>query len=156
MNLKEDSILDPPSDKRIGEFEQFYKIKLPETYINFVKSSNGAVPNELTIKCGGQSRLIEKFLCLLDDYRDDGVQGQYEISVVIAQIEDRLTDDDDLVGSNIIPFAVVFGGDFLCMDFRQSKENPSVIIWDHEESDELSPVTYTVADSINSFLENRN
>lgn len=153
MNLKEDSILEAPSNSRINTFEEFHKIKLPESYINFIKGSNGAIPNELTIKSDGQDRLVEKFLCLLEDPGSEVIQGQYEISVVIAQIEDRLTDDEDLIGSNIIPFAVVFGGDFLCMDFRENGDNPSVILWDHEESDELDPITYTIADSFDSFLE---
>lgn len=153
MIIKEHSILNPPSDKRISEFELFHKIKLPESYVDFIKKFNGAIPNELIIKCDGQDRLVEKFLCLLEDPTSEPIQGQYDISVVIAQIEDRLTDDEDQIGSKIIPFAVVFGGDFLCMDFRNSKDNPSVILWDHVESDELSPVTYIAADSIDDFLK---
>lgn len=58
MGLKKESILQPPSDKRIGEFESFHKVKLPEDYISFIKSSNGAVQNELTIKVDDQDRLV--------------------------------------------------------------------------------------------------
>lgn len=153
MNFKKESILKPPSDKRINEFELFHKIKLPEGYVSFIKGSNGASPIELTVKVNDQDRLIEKFLCLLDDASSEEILGQYEISVVIAQIEDRLTNDEEQIGTNIIPFAILFGGDFLCMDFRVNDTNPTIILWDHEESDELDPVTYNVADSIDSFLK---
>ena len=106
----------------------------------------------MNIEVDGHSRLVERFLCLLDDPRNDLINGQYEISVVIAQIEDRLTDDEDQVGATLIPFAVLFGGDFLCIDFRLNRSTPTVVLWDHEESDELDPVTYQVADTFNEFL----
>lgn len=90
---------------------------------------------------------------MLDDPKAEPVIGQYDIGVVIAQIEDRLTDDEDLVGTNLIPFASVFGGDFLCLDFRTLPSQPSVVLWDHNESDELEPVTFHVTDTFENFIE---
>lgn len=91
---------------------------------------------------------------MLDDLRSETIQGQYETSVVIAQIEDRLTDDEDQIGTSVIPFAALFGGDFLCLDFRGSSTSPSIVLWSHDESDELDPVTYKVVDSFGGFLIN--
>lgn len=153
MNIKKETILPPPSAKRIKEFESFHRVKLPLEFIDFIKSSNGGTPSKLVIKADGEDRFIERFLCLLDDPRNEAVHGQYEISVVIAQIEDRLTDDEEQIGTTLIPFAALFGGDFLCMDFRQQSNNPSIVLWDHNESDELAPVTYDTASSMSSFLE---
>ena len=64
--------------------------------------------------------LIERFLCLLEDPEDDDENGWYDIEVVLSDIDTRLTDDEDLTGINIIPFAVLFAGDFLCLDFREN------------------------------------
>ncbi|MEI5907423.1 hypothetical protein WAK64_10175 [Bacillus spongiae] len=36
--------------------------------------------------------------------------------------------------------AVLFAGDFLCLDYRESRNNPKVCEWDHEISAELEPV----------------
>ncbi|TCI04926.1 SMI1/KNR4 family protein [Corallincola luteus] len=152
MNIKRETILPPPSAKRVKEFESFHRVKLPMEFIDFINSSNGGRPNKLVIEADSEDRLIEQFLCLLDDPRNEAVHGQYEISVVIAQIEDRLTDDEEQIGTTLIPFAAIFGGDFLCMDFRQQKDDPSIVLWDHNESDELEPVTYSVADSMGAFL----
>lgn len=47
----------------------------------------------------------------------------------------------------------IFAGDFVCLDFRRNKENPSVCVWSHEESGEFEPVLYKVADNFTEFLE---
>ncbi len=52
-----------------------------------------------------------------------------------------------------MPISSVFAGDFVCLDFRIDKNNPSVCIWSYEESGEFEPVTYNVADSFTEFLE---
>ncbi len=58
----------------------------------------------------------------------------------------------ELVGYEIIPFAVLFAGDLLCLDYRES-ETPSVCVWFHEESEEWNPVTEKVADSFSEFMD---
>ncbi|MDN8588354.1 SMI1/KNR4 family protein [Paenibacillus sp. 11B] len=65
---------------------------------------------------------------------------------------DRLTDNEDLVGMNVIPIAALFSGDFICLDYREKKE-PVVVIWFHEESEVISPVTQKVAPNISAFLK---
>ena len=85
----------------------------------------------------------------MEDPEDDDENGWYDIEVVLSDIDTRLTDDEDLIGINVIPFAVLFAGDFLCLDFR---EIPSVVVWYHEESEELNQVTSEVADNFSEFL----
>ena len=58
---------------------------------------------------------------MLEDSEDDDENGWYDIEVVLSDIDTRLTDDEDLTGINVIPFAVLFAGDFLCLDFREKK-----------------------------------
>ena len=128
MNFKENSICSFPNEDRIRTFENFNKIRLPNKYVLFINQFNGGEPIDLTLTVEGEERLIEKFLCLLDDPHADAIAGQYEIGVVLSQIEDRLTDDEDQIGAVIIPFAALFGGDFLCMDYRGNKY-PKVVVW---------------------------
>jgi len=142
-----------PSDERLKKFQAFHRIKFPVSFVELIKRANGAKFQNENVTCGGESRLVERLLCLLDHPRSTPIAGQYEISVVIAQIEERLTDDDEQMGTTLIPFAVLFGGDFLCLDYRGGKVEPSVVLWDHEESDELEPVTYDVSRSFDEFLK---
>jgi hypothetical protein len=153
MKVKSSSILERPTDATINSFENFCKVTLPSPFVEFIKQYNGAEPEKLIVRADNQERMIEKFLCLLQTPRMDSIQGPYDIRVVIAQIEDRLTDDENLVGTNVIPFAAVFGGDFLCLDYRDAPQSPSIVLWDHDESDELQPVTYPVSTNIEDFLK---
>lgn len=95
--------------------------------------------------------VIEKFLCVLNDSESDLTNGWYDVEVVITQLSERLTDDEDLVGIHIVPIAALFSGDFVCLDFRETEE-PTVVIWFHEESEEFSPVTRKVASNLSEFF----
>lgn len=151
MKVKTESILPAPSDQRIVEFESDCRIALPEEFKQFIKEYNGAVPITNQFSDGRGERMIERFLCLVDDFESD-VNGWYDIEVVLTQIESRLLDDEDLIGYNVIPFAALFAGDFVCLDCRKSGISP-VVVWYHEESDDLSPVFATVATNFTEFLE---
>ncbi|OSY05419.1 hypothetical protein BTJ48_03984 [Bacillus mycoides] len=76
----------------------------------------------------------------------------FDIDVTWTQLDERLTDDGDLLGVALLPIAVLFVGDFLCLDFRESKNNPKVCVWDHENSAELEPVSYHIADTFDEFM----
>lgn len=91
-------------------------------------------------------------MCILDDIENNS-KGNYDIDVVFSQIGERLTDNEDLLGAEVLPIASVFGGDFVCLDFRTDKNNPSVCLWSHEESGDFKPVTYNVADNLTEFLK---
>lgn len=151
MKIKEDSILPAPSEERIESFEDYCRIKLPEEFKDFLREFNGAIPVTNIFYHNGRKYMVERFLCLIDEPQSDDLNGWYDIQVVLSQIDTRLIDNENLVGANIIPFAALFAGDFLCLDFRSS-DNPSVVVWFHEESDDFNPVTVEVAKSINEFF----
>ena len=71
---------------------------------------------------------------------------------MLSQIDTRLTDNPDLIGDELIPIASLFAGDYVCLDFKENKDNPSICVWNHEESDEFEPVTYKVANTFSEFL----
>lgn len=88
----------------------------------------------------------------MENYKDSQL-GWYDISVVISQIEERLTDNLDLIGVEVLPIAELFAGDYVCLDYRTNKNAPSVCVWSHEKSGEFEPVTYKVADTFAEFIE---
>lgn len=69
-------------------------------------------------------------MCIVDDI-EENLRGMYDIDVVISQIEDRLIENEELLGVEIIPIAVLFAGDFLCLDYREQKDEPIVCICSH-------------------------
>ena len=89
----------------------------------------------------------------------------YYIESVIMSIIDRLLEydvekeeededyDNGVYGYNIIPIAALFGGNFLCLDYRESTNNSTICVWDHEMSDDGKPVTYFIANSFKEFLK---
>ena len=130
---------------------------MPKEFKEFLLKYNGAVPITYVLPFDSNKYVIERFLCLLEDC-ENNIDGWYDIEVVIAQIFDRLADNEGM-GMNVVPIAYMFAGDFICLDYRKEgmdfreNENPSVVIWDHEESEIDNPVTIKIADSITEFFD---
>ncbi|QTL47252.1 SMI1/KNR4 family protein [Priestia aryabhattai] len=152
MEFKDGSIIYPlPDDTLLSEKEGKWRINLPETYKEFIKKYNGGTPIKDSFKCNNHMYMIDRFLCILKitGERDD---EYYDIGVVRTQLDERIVFDENLVGTELLPIAVLFAGDFVCLDYRDSRDNPSVCVWDHENSAELEPITYPVADTFKEFL----
>jgi hypothetical protein len=153
MKVDDITIVVPlPNNELLEVVERSLRVSFPETYRNFIKGNNGAVP--ITNKFSNNQReyIIERFLCILNDSESDPINGWYDIEVIITQIGDRLSDNEDLVGMNVVPIAALFSGDFICLDYRETAE-PTIVIWFHEESEVFSPVTQKVAPNILDFFE---
>ena len=86
--------------------------------------------------------VVGRLLSIVDDYKEDPLET-YDIEVVWSQIEDRLDD-------SLVPFAVLFGGDFLCFSY-QDESPPTVDLRDHERSRKNTPVLTHVALSFEDF-----
>lgn len=154
MKFDIDSIVYPlPTDELITDREKKWRVKLPSNFREQLKQFNGAIPEKCSFSIPDDEReySIERFLCLLGDYHNQF--GIYDISVVLTQIELRLTDNMDLLGVEKLPIASLFGGDMLCLDFKKSADTPSVCIWYHDESGEFDPVTRHVADNYKCFVD---
>lgn len=141
-----------PTDELINEVERSLRVSFPEVYKLFIKENNGAVPITNMFSFNQNVYLVEKFLCVLDDSESDPINGWFDVEVTITQIGDRLADNEDLVGMNVVPIAALFSGDFICLDYRESEE-PTVVIWFHEESEEFSPATLRISENISEFFE---
>lgn len=132
--------------------EEMWRVKLPADYREILLNTNGGVPHKREFECSNHMYMIVSFLCVLEK-TEHNEYGFYDIDVVLSQIEDRLTNNEDLVGCELLPIAELFAGDYLCLDFRENKEPPTICVWSHEESEELEPVTYKVADTFSEFIE---
>jgi SMI1-KNR4 cell-wall len=148
-------ILPLPSDELFERKEKNWRLKLPEDFKSFLKENNGGKPVIDTFSCkeNGHEYAIDRFLCILENPKNnENDLGVYDIDVTLTQLEDRLTDNEDLIGAEILPIAVLFAGDFVCLDFREDNTHPCVCVWSHEESGELEPVTYMTASSFGEFI----
>lgn len=149
MEIEKDSIVFPlPTDELFQRKEKLWRVKLPT---EFLKVNNGGSPVNGNFYCNGHEYSIDRFLCLLETPRENQL-GIYDIDVTLTQLEDRLTDNEDLIGADILPIAVLFAGDFVCLDFREDRTGPKVCVWNHEESGDLDPVTYFVSETFTDFL----
>lgn len=50
------------------------------------------------------------------------------------------TSDEDFVGTELLPIAVLFEGDVVCLDHRDTdRKDPTICVWNHEKSSDLAP-----------------
>lgn len=152
MEIKKESIIYPlPSDSLILKKEEFWRVQLPIDYKNFIKVNNGGSPEKKSFVFNNHSYAVIRFLCILEAPENIEI-SMFDIDVTWTQLDERLTDDGDLLGVALLPISVLFASDFLCLDFRESRNNPKVCVWDHENSAELEPVSYHVADTFDEFI----
>ena len=152
MTQKEQAIIYPlPTEALLQEREVAWKVRLPDDYKEFIKKENGVIPSKRFFHFGNNEKVIDRFLAILAVSGEKSEEA-YDIGVVSTQLEGRIVFDEDLVGMQLIPIAALFGGDFLCLNYVENSENPSMCIWYHKESYELEPVIEFVANNFTEFL----
>lgn len=153
MPQKDQSIIYPlPTDALLQEREVAWKVQLPDDYKNFIMRKNGFLPSKNLFSLKNRSFLIERFLCVLENSKDNPL-GAYDIDVVMSQLDERLFVHEDIFGFELVPIAALFGGDFLCLNYIEDPAHPSMCIWYHEESYELDPAIEFVANNFTEFLD---
>ena len=152
MYKQDQSIIYPlPTDALLLEREVVWRVKLPDDYKKFIMRKNGFRPSNNLFSLTNRSFLIERFLCILENTKDNPL-GMYDIDVVMSQLDERLFVHEDILGFELIPIVALYGGDFLCLNYLEDTENPSICIWYHEESYELEPAIELVAINFTEFL----
>ncbi|WP_258728951.1 SMI1/KNR4 family protein [Bacillus atrophaeus] len=153
MDMKENSIINPlPTDELLDEKERKWRITLPQSYKTFIKQNSGGMPLKSQFLCNGHNYAIDRFLCILKVTGENELEW-YDIGATMSQLDERIIEDEDLIGVEILPIAVLFAGDFVCLDYRSNRNEPAVCVWSHEESGEFAPVTYPLANNFAEFLE---
>ena len=153
MPQQDQSIIYPlPTDALLQEREVAWKVQLPEDYKKFIKNENGLIPSKRYFHFGNNEKVIDRFLAILA-ISGEKSEEVYDIGVVSTQLEGRIVFDEDYVGMQLIPIVALFGGDFLCLNYIEDPENPSICIWHHEESYELEPAIEFVANNFTEFSD---
>ena len=128
MSQQDQSIIySLPTDALLQEREVAWKVQLPEDYKKFIMRKNGFRPSKNSFSLKNRSFLIERFLCVLENTKDN-LLGVYDIDVVMSQLDERLFVHEDILGFELVPIAALFGGDFLCLNYIEDPENPSICI----------------------------
>ena len=152
MYQQNQSIIYPlPTDALLQEREVAWRVKLPDDYKEFIKRKNDFCPSKNLFSLTNRSFLIERFLSILENTKDNPL-GMYDIDVVMSELDERLFVHEDILGFELIPIVALYGGDFLCLNYLEDTENPSICIWYHEESYELEPAIELVAINFTEFL----
>ena len=113
-------------------------------YLDHLSRHHGGIPKKRCFRsAAGHEFYIERFLNFVDEKTNKEL-GWYNVEVTWTQIEDRLNE-------YLIPFALLFSGNFLCFN-HESDGRPTVVVWLHEESSEDEPVTEFVANNFDEFL----
>lgn len=153
MTQQNQSIIYPlPTDALLQEREVAWKVQLPDDYKEFIKKENGLLPSKRYFHVGNNEKVVERFLCVLENSKNNPL-SMYDIDVVMSQLDERLFAHEDILGFELIPIAALFGGDFVCLNYVEDSKNPSICIWYHEESYELEPAVEFVASNFTEFLE---
>lgn len=152
LSKKEDIVLEEGIAKRIKKVEEYCRVKFPDSYIRFIEKYNVGLPEAHTFQTQDGSYVISQFLGFVEDYQNSPF-GEYDIAVVLSPIDTYMTDNPDLIGDELIPVALLTTDDYVCLNFKDNKEEPTVCIWSSTESEEFQPVIYKVADSFLDFAE---
>ncbi len=153
MKIKKETIIEPlPSIEFIAKKESSWRVKLPVSYKEFIMKYNGGVPEEQFFIHNSKRYELVRFLGIIKDIRANDL-GWYDIGVVTSPMCERFTDNEDLIGMELVPIAEVYYKDYLCLDFRKDSAEPTICIWSNDESGDFSPVTEKVVDTFLEFVD---
>jgi hypothetical protein len=141
-----------PRGTSAGELDPEWVIKTEESlgqafdeaFVAFLCDQNGGPPHSRLLEVEGRVKVLERFLCCVDP-KVNAIDGIYDIGVVRKMLGARLA-------PTLVPFAVLFPGDFLCFDHAVSGR-PAVVWWKHEApAGAPSPSTVPVARDFDSLI----
>jgi hypothetical protein len=133
----------PQFDER--EFQDFVellrsdlpRLEIDPTYVEAIRRVSGGVPARRYFGPYG----VDEFLHWGKSGHGRAVDS-LSVNAVWSAIEDRLA-------PGLVPIACDGGGNYFCLDHRQSP--PTVVYWLAELSEEEAPATEHVADSFEEF-----
>lgn len=143
------TLLGPLDMSRVEKTQQQFRtlgmpVEFDDSYLQHLAAFHGGIPKKRCFSSQiGREYFIERFLNFVD-HRQNRQAGWYSVGVTWTQIEDRLNE-------YLVPFALLFGGDFLCFDYEY-EGRPRVVVWRHEESRANAPVADFVEENFDAFL----
>ncbi|MED4401595.1 SMI1/KNR4 family protein [Metabacillus fastidiosus] len=113
---------EPISDEVIQNVERYFEINFPQDYKECVKLFNGGYPEPDVFNIDEDNDVV--FSCLLSFTNEEAN---------ILEVYDIVS---EYLPEGIFPFAKDPFGNLICFDYRQDKESPIIIFYDHETEDE--------------------
>lgn len=104
----------------IQEVEDRLKVKFPLDYINIVREHNASTPSPNTIDTFRQQGKA------FGELLDFNVEAEENIISLYETIKNKIPE-------KVYPITMDPGGNFMCYDFREDENNPTVVRWDHEQ-----------------------
>ncbi|MEI4800390.1 SMI1/KNR4 family protein [Bacillus sp. FJAT-51639] len=127
------------TDEHIQQVEQYFGVKFPNDFVECVKLHDGGHPRPKAFDIQGQDGSAFSNLLTFD------LESQYSIIQRYENIKDRLVD-------KVYPFGRDSFGNFLCFDYRNDLQSPTVVFWEHEE-EEMEKAVYPVCSSFTELLD---
>ncbi|MCL2224013.1 MAG: SMI1/KNR4 family protein [Defluviitaleaceae bacterium] len=113
----------PTSEDSISIVESYLHVKFPDDFIDCIKNNHGGNPSMQIYSFEGYHEAV--FNSLLNFNPDE---NNYILDVY-NDIKDRLV-------RYVYPFADDPFGNYICFDYRKTKNNiPTIVFWDHEIAD---------------------
>ena len=97
----------------LESIEKKQNIKLPEEYKQLYQSNFNGIGNRIKIYAGEDLFYISKFL-------------------TVTEINDLLEEFYDFFGYDVVPIAETDFDDYICLRYRENRENPSIVYWNYE------------------------
>lgn len=120
--------------------EKAWGVRLPVDFTQCVQENNGGCSSRDVFDVSGRSRVFNRL------FRFNADSDSYVLDC-FEDMQDRLVD-------RVFPIADDVFGNAICLDYRQDRENPSIVFWDHEvaSQDPEAAVAY-IAASFTEFLQ---
>lgn len=130
----------------MSEFEQNEGIKLPSHYKEIVRFRDGGILEKNTFSYEKEGEIDEdivgEFLC----WQKETLPHYY------SYLPNAYRDPPEFFPQGLIPFAPDGGGNYICFDYRNCKENPPIVFWHHEV--EENEGVFHLANSFDEFINN--
>lgn len=130
--------------KRIIFLERKMGIKFPTSFLNVMRKCNGGVPTASDFEYIDAFKSRKRIECI----------GSF-LSLTPRKFSDFYyvwQNPSEFFPEGLIAFAETGGGDYICFDYRQGKDNtdPPIVYWNHE-ADVGKDVSF-IANSFENFL----
>lgn len=134
----------PPlaADATVSSVEAALGVRFPTDFLAVARRHQGRAPTPSHYRLPDGSRGV--FNQLL----------HFEPSPPASNYVGAWRDLQDLLPERVVPFAPDPGGNYLCLDYRESETNPRVVFWSHDEPDApLQPVAANFTELLDKLAD---
>ena len=132
----ENLLFSPANAVDIQAVEKYASIILPDLYKALMLQHNGGYTKSLSVEYQNEAGIatygFEMMMPLVSSNDCVGILEYLK---------------DEILPKGLIPFSDDGGGNFLCFDYRKSDQNPSIVLWIHDES------IHFIAHNFDDFLK---